>query len=170
MGMPIFLTLIGSALLLLGRKLFWLLVGAAGFAVGFQFCALLFESQPLWILWIVGLSFGIIGALLALFFQQVAVAVGGFLAGGTVAHYLMQPVAQYADGWIVLIAGIAGAVAMVLIFDWALIALSALLGASFIIEAVGWRLPHASLLFAVLVLAGVLFQARWLNRSRGKET
>jgi hydrogenase-4 membrane subunit HyfE len=65
-----------------------------------------------------------------------------------------------------LIGGVVGVVAMYLLFDWALIILSSLVGASFIIEALGRQAPYAPALTAVLVAAGVIFQAWMLIVSR----
>src|SRR4029450_13045834 len=74
--------LIGVVILFFGRKLFWLCVAAVGFAAGVQIAPhLVHEPSPLMAL-IIALVLGLIGALLALFLQKVAIAVLGFLAGG----------------------------------------------------------------------------------------
>src|SRR5256884_4627890 len=77
--------LIGVVVLIFGRKLFWLCVAAVGFAAGFEVAPhFVHEPTPLLMLTL-GLVFGFIGALLALFLQKVAIAVAGFLAGGKLA-------------------------------------------------------------------------------------
>src|SRR5437879_6207526 len=77
--------LIGVVILLFGRKLFWLCVAAVGFAAGVEIAPhLVHEPSPLLAL-TVALVLGLIGALLALFLQKVAIAVLGFLAGGKLA-------------------------------------------------------------------------------------
>src|SRR6266581_8289507 len=125
-------TLIGVVILLFGRKLFWLCVAAVGFAAGVEIAPhLVNEPSPLLAL-TVALILGIIGALLALFLQKVAVAVLGFLAGGKLAgaiaaaffvHY-----AQYST-IIFLVGGVVGAILLLAVFDWALIVVSSLMGA-----------------------------------------
>ena len=95
-----------------------------------------------------------------------AIAVGGFVAGGSIALHLMAQLGQHAGGMALFIGGVAGAVAMILIFDWALIVLSAGVGAGFIFEAVGWRVPFAPIAYLALVAVGVLFQSRLLLASR----
>ena len=159
----------GALLLLLGWKLFWLFVGVMGFAAGLQAAQLYFGPQPFWVLWAAGLVCGIIGAILALFFQKLAIGVGGFVAGGTIALHLMPMVGQNAGAWIVLIGGVVGAVALYLLFDWALIVLSSVAGATLIVDALGWRSPYLPVLFAALVMAGVVFQARLLTASRERD-
>ncbi len=71
--------LIGIVILLFGRKLFWLCVAAVGFAAGVEIAPhLVHEPSPLLAL-TVAIVLGLIGALLALFLQKVAIAVLGFL-------------------------------------------------------------------------------------------
>jgi hypothetical protein len=161
------LIVLGAMMLVLGRKLFWLFVGVIGFAAGLQVSHLYFGFQPYWILWTIGLVAGVIGALLALFFQQVAIVLGGFAAGATLALHLAVMLGQNAGFVIVLIGGIVGAVALFLLFDWALIVLSSLIGATFIIQALGWRSMVAPMLIlVVLVAVGVMIQTRLLLASR----
>src|SRR5258705_13796655 len=77
--------LIGVVILLLGRKLFWLCVAAVGFAAGVEISPhLVNEPSPLLAL-TVALVLGLIGALLALFLQKIAISVLGFLAVAKVA-------------------------------------------------------------------------------------
>jgi hypothetical protein len=158
---------LGAVMLVLGRRLFWLFVGVVGFAAGLQAAHLYFSPQPFWVLWAVGLVGGIIGALLAVFFQHVAIAVGGFVAGATLAVHLTAMLGQNAGALIALIGGFVGAVALYLLFDWALIVLSSLIGATFIVEALGWRTVYAPTLFLVILVAvGVMIQTRLMLASR----
>ena len=72
----------GALLLALGRKLFWLFVAIAGFYAGIEVVRVLLAGQPTWLMWVVGLGAGLIGALLTMLFQRVGFALGGFYAGG----------------------------------------------------------------------------------------
>ena len=73
--------LIGGGLLLAGRKLFWLLVGAVGFMLGLELASrIAFRSQ--WMLVLAALVLGVAFALLAVFVETVAIGVAGFLGGG----------------------------------------------------------------------------------------
>ena len=162
----VFLAVLGVLLLVLGWKLFWFFVGVVGFAAGLQAVQLYFGPQPLWVLWAAGLVCGIIGAILALFFQKLAIGVGGFVAGSTIALHLTLMMGYHPGALAALIGGVVGAVALYLLFDWALIILSSVAGAAFIIEALGRHAPYAPVLSAVLIAAGVIFQARLLLVSR----
>jgi len=158
---------VGLMLLTLGWRLFWMFVGVVGFAAGLQAAQIIGWQQPFWILWAAALVCGVIGAVLALFFQHLAVAIGGFIAGGILALQLVPILGHAANGPIVLIGGIIGTVALVLLFDWALVVLSSMVGAAFVVGAiVGGQFPYAPWLFLAVAAAGVVFQSRLLVASR----
>jgi hypothetical protein len=67
--------------------------------------------------------------------------------------------------WPALIGGgIAGAILVLFVFDWALIVLSSLAGAMMIIQAASLTLPINILLFLALLSIGIAIQARMLER------
>lgn len=72
--------LLGSALLLAGRKLFWLFVGAAGFVTGIQLASRLWQGADLPAI-VVGLVIGVIFAVLAIALQGLLIGIAGFLSG-----------------------------------------------------------------------------------------
>src|SRR5574341_1020567 len=128
--------ILGGALLVAGRKLFWLFVGAAGFVTGMQLATRFTQSSE-GLSIILGLVIGIIFALLAIFLQRIAIAIAGFLAGGYILTGLagMLGLDAGALGWIVyVVGGILGVILVSLLFDWALITLSSLAGASLVIQ------------------------------------
>src|SRR5438309_8568695 len=133
---PILSVLIGAVILFFGRKLFWLCVAAVGFAAGFEVAPhFVHEPTPLLMLTL-GLVFGFIGALLALFLQKVAIAVAGFLAGGKLATAIAAAFFVASAGYfgiIFLVGGILGALLLLTLFDWALIIVSSI-GGAYLIE------------------------------------
>jgi hypothetical protein len=169
-SVPIVGALIGVLILFFGRKLFWLCVAAVGFAAGVEMAPhLIHEPSPLLALTI-ALVLGFIGALLALFLQKVAIAIAGFFAGGKLAVAISAAFfAQHAQyfGLTFLIGGIIGAVLLLVLFDWALIVLSAVVGAYLIESAIDLPPTGTGILFIVLVVVGVLVQAGLLRRTRG---
>lgn len=160
--------LAGIGLLVFGRKLFWLFVGLIGFAWGIHVATRFFPGQPEWIVLAIALMAGVFGALIAVFLQWLAVGLSGFLAGGYIAVRLLH-VAGLTTGnmyWIIfLIGGIIGLILIIILFSWALIILSSLVGAGLITENLGVSHSGALILFFVLVIAGILIQAR-LMRTR----
>ena len=63
-----------------------------------------------------------------------------------------------------VIGGVIGAVSLLLIFDWALIFLSSLLGSALIVQVTELGPQAERLLFIGLAVVGILFQARLLSR------
>ena len=88
LSVPIISVIVGAAILLFGRKLFWLFVAALGFAVGVEIAAYFMREPPAWLTLIVALGCGVAGALLAILLQKLAIAVAGFIAGGRIAWAL----------------------------------------------------------------------------------
>jgi len=162
--------LIGAVILFFGRKLFWLCVAAVGFAAGVEIAPhLVHEPSPLLAL-AVALVLGLIGALLALFLQKVAIAVLGFLAGGklagAIAAAFFVQYAQYSTV-IFVIGGVVGAILLLALFDWALIVVSSLIGAHLIQSAIVLPASGSTIVFIGLAVLGILVQATSLRRSRG---
>jgi hypothetical protein len=106
--------------------------------------------------------------LLAVALQYVAAAIAGFLAGGYALFSLLNileiNIGQEWLSWVVFIlGGIIGALLVLLLFDWALIILSAGLGATTLVQLLGQFTDLSSLLrllaFLILLVVGIAFQA-----------
>ncbi len=159
--MNILRVIIGGLLLALGRKLFWLFVAASGFAAGLVVASQLLHLKPEWVSLLVGLGAGLVGALLAVFVQRLAIGVAGFLAGAYIAVSLATLLGVTGTAaWIILvIGGILGAVLIASVFEWALIGLSSLAGAALVAEGLQLHAGSAFLVGAVLFVIGVIIQA-----------
>jgi hypothetical protein len=162
---------LGVVVLLLGRKLFWLFVGVAGFLMGMDIAERFF-SGPHTTKLLIALAIGIAGAFLAVLFYKAAVAISGFLVGGYLAIHFMQYLqisVPRSGAWLpYVVGGILGAILILLLLDWALIILSSFAGASMILQSVTQRQFNTPLVFMVLVTIGIWVQARMLLRSRSK--
>jgi hypothetical protein len=158
--------IIGIVLLTLGRRLFWLFVAGVGFAVGLQLAQQYLGTQPPWAWWLIALLGGLIGAMLAVFFQILAIGLGGFAAGSTIGAYLGSVMGFEAIPLAAFAGGLVGAIGLYLVFDWALIGLSAAIGATFIIQSLNWNSPTVLGLYLVLIAAGIWFQVFLQNRSK----
>jgi hypothetical protein len=160
---------VGLALLVLGRKLFWLFVGAVGFGAGMILAGQFFGGQSEAVQMIIALLAGMIGAVLAIFLQRFAVGLAGFVVGGYLALSLVRafsiPTGDIA--WLpFLIGGIAGAVLLALVFEWAIIFLSSLTGALLIVQGYDFGQPVATLLFIVLFFFGFAIQTMPWRKKR----
>jgi hypothetical protein len=164
---PVVGALIGIVVLLFGRKLFWLCVAAVGFAAGVEVGPhLVTEPSPLLALTI-AIVFGLIGALLALFLQKIAIAVLGFLAGGKLASAIAAAFfvhyGQYST-IIFVLGGILGAILLLALFDWALIIVSSLIGAHLIQNAIVLPPSGSTIVFLGLTVLGIIVQAASFRR------
>ncbi|MEO7166389.1 MAG: DUF4203 domain-containing protein [Spartobacteria bacterium] len=168
-SLPIISVLIGVALLFFGRRLFWLFVAALGFAIGLQLAPYLSQNPPVWLSLVISLGLGLLGALIALLLQKIAVGIAGFIVGGRLAVALAAAFlvnhAHYSTITFV-IGGVVGALLLLALFDWALIIFSSIEGARLIADVV--HLPHAgtSILLVVLAIFGILVQAMMFRRRR----
>ena len=169
-SIPILSILIGVVILLFGRKLFWLCVAAIGFAAGVELAPHLVQDPSALLSLTIALLLGIIGALLALFLQKIAIAVLGFLAGGKLAGAIAAAFfVHYAQHSTIIfvIGGVIGAILLLVLFDWALIVVSSLIGAHLIVYQSTIALPQSGsiILFIGLAVVGILVQAASLRRS-----
>jgi Domain of unknown function (DUF4203) len=169
LSVPIIGVIVGMAILLFGRKLFWLFVAALGFALGLEVAAYFMRDPPVWTTLAIALGLGIFGALLAILLQKLAIAVAGFVAGGRLASALLA--AFFVDyshyrGITFVIGGILGALLLLALFDWVLILLSSVEGAHLIGTGIVLPQTGATILFCALVVIGVIVQGSMLRGSR----
>ena len=156
--------LIGLALLLFGRKLFWLFVGGVGFVVGFQIATDAMHNQPEWMIILVALGAGLAGVILSIFLQRIVVGIAGFFAGGYVlsnAAMTLLHANQQVVQWVTFLAGgILGAILIVYLLDPALIILSSLAGATAVARNAPLEPDAKGILFLVLLALGIIVQTR----------
>ena len=161
--------LTGVALLISGRQVFWLLVAGLGVVTGLTLVEpLLGDAEPVVVL-AIALCAGIVGALLAVFVQKLAVGIAGFLAGG----YLAVLVAPYfgLQGGLELVVwlggGVLGSLLLAIFFEYALIALSALAGAALIVQYSGLSPDIHMITTLVLAMIGITVQTNaWPAKPR----
>jgi hypothetical protein len=133
--------LLGAALLFFGRKVFWLFVAGAGFMLGMDFAART-----------IGLA-GFLG--------------GGFLALQFLPFFNLE--ASWASWAAFILGGVLGVILVGAFFDWALIILSSLAGASLLAGVLDLNETAGLTIMIVLTVLGIFFQARELRRERKKK-
>jgi hypothetical protein len=165
---PILALIAGVALLIAGRRLFWLFVGLVGFFTVYRwFAPYSGAASPM--RWLLAILAGLVGIVLAIFLQRLAVALAGFLVGGWfVAGMLGVQLASARGGdlLLVFIGGVIAAGLAVWLFDVALVILSSLAGADLIVLALHPRPGPGKLLIVVLALVGIAVQWGWTARRR----
>lgn len=182
MTITAFFTLVlGILLLLFGRRVFWLFVAVAGFIAGLTFATQFMSGQPELVILLIAIIAGIIGAFLGIMLEGLAILIAGFLAGGYLATTLVASLglSLNAGYWMIyIIGGIIGLLLVAALFDWAIIFLSALLGAEIIMPFLSISASAYWLVFLGLLIVGILVQAgiwhrrypvqrTWVRRQRG---
>jgi hypothetical protein len=158
--------IIGLILLLAGRRLFWLFVACVGFASGYHYAQQIWAVHSPVLLLILSIAAGALGAILAIFFQKAAIVIAGFAAGGYIVLTLFDQVARLPAQMVWLpyiIGGIVGAIVLFFVFDWALIVLSTLTGATLIVQMAAFNPWIEIAIFIALVIAGMAFQAKTMT-------
>jgi len=163
--------ILGLPLLIWGRKLFWFFVGSLGFIAGFVLANRFLTTNEQWIILIVSATLGLIGVFLALSVQKFALTVAGFIAGTYLSYQLIMNlnISFHEWNWLAyVIGGIVGSLLILSVFDWALILLSSLVGASLIsqtsIQLVNFEFGPRAILFIVLLVIGLLIQGAQKQR------
>lgn len=164
--MKFLMIILGLVVLVFGRKIFWLSVAIVGFLVGMEFSGMLLADQPIWVTLLVGLGAGLIGALLAIFFQRLTFALAGFFGGAYLALMVAQRFDVHSHGILVpIVGGVIGAIIAALLMDWAIIVLSSLVGAGAVVSQLALRPANGAIVFVVLAIVGMLIQAKLMERS-----
>lgn len=153
----------GTVMLLFGRKLFWLFVATIGFLAGLSYLPNLLPGQPQNVIITVALIGGLLGALLSILLQKIAVGLAGFAAGGYVVYYIFQTVAinigEY-RGLAIAAGAILGAVLAGSMYDWALILVTSASGAVIITQYLPISLPIKGFILLAVFAAGLLAQGQ----------
>jgi hypothetical protein len=158
--------LLGCVMLLAGRNIFWLFIALAGFLVGFELAGIWLADKSLLLQVAAALGAGLLGALLAVVFERVAFALAGFFAAAYLALIVIDRIGVTAGESVIIIAsGLVGALIAALVMDWAIIALSALVGAAAIVATFAMPPAIEIALFIVLVAIGVIVQRSVYVRS-----
>jgi hypothetical protein len=166
--MVIFSFLLGIALLVMGKRLFWFCIGGIGFIFGFDFAEQMMHGQHQSVIFLIALLVGILSAMIAIFFQKFALLATGFFGGGYLLIELLQifGIRTASYHWIVFIGGgVVGALLISFLFGWTLIIFSSLMGSFLILKTVHLGPPVSALLFSALTMLGILIQTGLLKKS-----
>jgi len=162
--------LLGIVVLVIGRRLFWLTVGAIGFIIGLGLALDFFANQTGLALLIIGLIAGGIGAMLAILLQKIAVSIIGFIMGGySISWIVLEMLELNFDQWewlLFIVGGIIGAILVAYLFELALIILSSLIGATMILQVTNFNPLITAGLFFVLFIIGLAAQSQSMGKER----
>jgi hypothetical protein len=157
----------GAVLLLFGRRLFFLLLGAAGFLLGFglvssgapEALGLNLASE---VRLVIAVVVGLVCLALAFMVQRLALTVAGALLGGVASWQAVQLAGLQWNGLelaLVLVGAVVGAMLIHAVFAVVLVGVSAWVGTSLILPVTGLEGTGAVLAGLFLLLIGVAVQA-----------
>lgn len=149
---------IGGILLFLGHELNFLFAGAMASLLGFRLLPLLPPQWPSWADYAFIIGLGIMAAVAVLLNERVGYFISGFLAGGFLLVEYYAPNAQTVPWLPFVIGGIIGALIIGIFTEWALIIVTAMIGASYLLNLFVLDPMLEILLGAGLFIVGALTQ------------
>ena len=165
---------LGIVLLTTGKKLYWLFVAIIGFLVGYAVTTQYLHVQlnPTWLIYIIAIGAGVIGAILATFLQHLAIALVGFIVGGYGAVVLIGLLGitnQVGNLMAFVVGGIIGLLLVASVFNWALYLLSSWAGATLVTQAIGLQGVIGTIIFFALFVLGMIIQVGLFREQPVKE-
>lgn len=168
--------IVGLALLLCGRFLYWIYVGVIGFALGFAIGAAVTGTSTGWIEVVAGLAVGVVAALLSVAMQKPLAAAAGFAVAGGAAVLLANAWMTHADATLLavvfVLVGVLGATLAWVLFEPALVLFTSLAGAGIITSAIdrhsSLRAFWLTILLAGIAAVGIVVQSVLLARRRAR--
>ena len=160
----------GLVTLFFGRKLFWVFSALIGLTVGLlissQFLQDFIPAVHFFIAALLAIGF----AVMAVYVERFMIVLTGFLGTGLLGYFLVGlfKIPQSIQWILFLGAGVLGAVLISRYMEWALVSISALLGAIMAGAGLG-GLTHFNflidlLLFIALLAGGIFYQSRGLKK------
>lgn len=159
---------VGLLLLGFGRRLYWLFVGATGFAIGLTLATRALNREPDLTTLAIALVVGLLGVVLALFLQRIAVAIAGLLGGAWLGAGLWSAISAEPARlpWLpALVGGVLGAALASTLFDGVLIVISSIVGAVLVAQYLHVSHGAQGAVIAVLAALGIVVQAGGLRRA-----
>ncbi len=158
---------LGVLLIFFGRKLYWLALGGIGLALGLFFARQVFHLDSRGEELLIALLLGLVGAVLAVQAQKIAIAIGGFLLGGGAVLWLAERLGWAQDMKLVLFVFIGAVLGYLLaqgLFELALVLITAAVGAALVVNASHLGIREQPWLFFPLVAVGALWQGSGRRR------
>jgi hypothetical protein len=165
---PLVLVVLGLVLAFAGQRFIWLLIGLAGFVLGYDLVTFFIPDQAGTVQLIIGVVVGLIGVFLARKFTHILLVVAGFVLVGNALLAIgtaLNIEGGFAQLLLFVVGGLIGLALVRMALKWAIILISVLGGASMVMLGLPDLLnrePGALMLLGglVVVVAGFIVQAR----------
>ena len=159
--MVILTTMIGFAVLVIGRHLFWVFVSGLGFVLGMIYGGQYLSTQPQWMILLISAIIALLGALLAYTLQRLAAGLVGYATGWYLSviliRYLSLDLGDF-ERIVPVAIGIISGLLIMRYFDWGAIILSSLAGAAIIVSGMTYNNRVEMIMLGSLAIFGMLIQ------------
>lgn len=166
---PIVQVAAGVLVLFAGYRLYWVFVGVVGFLVGTTFAEQMWPGLSQAALFGVACLTGLIGIVIFLMTQKLAIALAGFTVGtyALATVFMAFGLDSTVWAWIAMaVGGIGGGLLAFLVFDLALMVLSSLGGAFMITHALVWDPRLKLVAVASLCALGLVSQTKQYRKAK----
>lgn len=159
--MLILTTMIGFAVLVIGRHLFWVFVSGLGFVLGLIYGGQYLNTQPYWVILLLSSTIALLGALLAYTLQRLAAGLVGYATGWYLSvitiRYLSLELGDF-ERAVPILVGITSGLLIMRYFDWGAIILSSLAGAAIIVSGMSHNNRDEAIMLGSLAIIGMVIQ------------
>jgi hypothetical protein len=158
------LIIAGVGLLIFGKRMFFLFVGTMGFFLGMTIAPEIIHGLSQTAILIIAIIIGLLGALLAVVVQKIAVGLAGFAGGGYLVYFFINSLSVNIGTFlwpVIIVGGILGAILATSMFSWALVILSSAIGAAIITENLKVSQPLSLILLISFFVLGMILQSRF---------
>ena len=149
---------IGGILLFLGHELNFLFAGSMAALLGVRLTPLLPPQWPGWADYVFVIGLGVIAAAAVLLNERVGYFISGFLAGGLLLVEYYSPATLTVPLLPFIVGGVIGALIVGVFTDWALILVTAAIGAAYLLNMFVLDPMLEILIGAGLFIVGALTQ------------
>ena len=160
---PVYLALVGGLLLLFGKKLYWIVLLILSLVAGAWLGLEVIPDEPKWLKFIIpGLS-GTITAIICYLLHRLALQIAGICIGGLLGYLLID--AFFIKPWPLIglcVGCLLGLLLVIKIFDWSLILLSAVSGATLLAYLIPTKIWLQGVFGLILFVIGLAFQS-WME-------
>lgn len=160
--MVILTTMIGFAVLIMGRQILWIFIAGMGFALGMIYGEQYLVGQPSWMLLLISSLLAVVGALLAYTLQRLAAGLAGFATGWYLTNFMMAYLradfGQY-EFFVPIIVGIICSILIMTFYDWGVIILSSIAGSAIIVSGMSFKPQIEIGMLISFAIIGIMVQA-----------
>ena len=152
---------IGFMMLLAGRPTYWVYVGGITFLIGSQYARQRIIFSWSWDNLLLALVFAVVGVALTFSFNRWAARIASFLAGGYLIYTMPTLFTGKADNFSPLyfaLAGIAAVILVLISFNVGIVVLSALVGATMILNNIQIGMLDQRVMFGMLSIISIITQ------------